>query len=40
MFQEVSNIERKVEFHEGRFLGWGSEVSYNLERKVVCAYEI
>jgi len=22
MIQEVSNIGRKVDFHEGRFLGW------------------
>jgi hypothetical protein len=40
MFQEVSNIGRQVEFHEGRFLGWGGEVSYNPELKAVCAYEI
>jgi len=40
MFQEVSHIGRKVEFHEGRFLGWGGEESYNPERKAVCAYEI
>jgi hypothetical protein len=23
MFLEASNIGRRVEFHEGRFLGWG-----------------
>jgi hypothetical protein len=39
MFQE-SNIGRRVKFHEGKFLGWGDEVSYNPDLKGVCSYQI
>lgn len=34
------NEGREVEFHQGKFLGWGDEVVYDPNLKGVVAYEI
>jgi hypothetical protein len=37
MFEQV-HVGRKVEFYEGKFLGWGDELVYDPELKAVVAY--
>jgi hypothetical protein len=39
MFEQV-HMGRKVEFYEGKFLGWGDELVYDPELKAVVAYPI